>query len=257
MITCDTEQEWNQTFNEAKLLLRDHPTKVDELIEIHQRPSYYTGYYIRQIETNLLLLGNTSAESNHSSITKHLGECGIWTISHQISKLMERQQYFLNMDQNHVDSLFLRQESYISVYNGDLGKHDVAAKKALTSYGYTHCWKRIVNKSKNYQNRSSVNGTHNVVWKIGNELGVDNFFSFPKMGRCNCKFRVSFGCPCAHELACDMEFKITEYSIRWLCPNEFDKSYPHLRPSKVQNNQLYNNIAEISIPEGDSHRENS
>ena len=100
MLTCDTEQEWNQAFNEAKLLLRDHPTKVDKLIEIHQRPSYYAGYYIRQIKTNLLLLGNTSAESNHSSITKHLSECGIWTISHQISKLMERQQYFLNMDQN-------------------------------------------------------------------------------------------------------------------------------------------------------------
>ena len=77
------------------------------------------------------------------------------------------------------------------------------------------------------------------------------------MGRCNCKFRVSFGCPCAHELACDLQFKITEYSIRWLCPNEFDKIHPHLRPFKVQSNQLYCNIPRLSIPEEDMDNDNS
>ena len=48
------------------------------------------------------------------------------------------------MDQNHIDSLFIRQESYVSIYNGELGKHDVAAKKALTAYAYMQCWKRVV-----------------------------------------------------------------------------------------------------------------
>ena len=69
MLASDTEQQWNQAFKEAKLLLRDHPTKIEKLTEMYKRPSYYAGYYIRQLDTNLLLLESTSAESNHSSIT--------------------------------------------------------------------------------------------------------------------------------------------------------------------------------------------
>ena len=69
MLTSDTEQQWNQAFKEAKSLLRDHPTKIEKLTEIFKRSSYYAGYCIRQLDTNLLLLGSTSAESNHSSIT--------------------------------------------------------------------------------------------------------------------------------------------------------------------------------------------
>ena len=57
---------------------------------------------------------------------------------------MERQQYFLNGDQNHVESLFVRQESYVSVYNGDVAKHDVQAKKHLSQYAYTNFWKKSV-----------------------------------------------------------------------------------------------------------------
>ena len=44
MLTSDTEQEWNQAFKEDKLLLRDHATKVEKLIKIYQRPSYFAGY---------------------------------------------------------------------------------------------------------------------------------------------------------------------------------------------------------------------
>ena len=76
---------------------------------------------------------------------------------------MDRQQYFLNTNQNQVESLFVRQESYVSIYNGEVGKHDVAAKKALTSYAYMQCWKRVIDQSRNYQYRSCDKGTHNVI----------------------------------------------------------------------------------------------
>ena len=64
-------------------------------------------------------------------MTKHLGDCGLWMITHQITKLMERQQYFLNQDQNHIESVFVRRQSYVSTCNREIGKHDTVSQKVF------------------------------------------------------------------------------------------------------------------------------
>ena len=86
---------------------------------------------------------------------------------------MDRQQYFLNTDQNQFESLFVWQESYVSIYNGEVGKHEVTAKKALISYAYIHCWKRVIDQSRNYQCRTYDEGTHNLIWRIRQELSIE------------------------------------------------------------------------------------
>ena len=251
MLTSNSESEWTIAFKAATNLLRDYPSKLQKLNEIYDRPSYYAGYYVRNIPTNLLLLGSSPAESNHSSITKHLGDCGVWTISHQITKLMERQQYFLNQDQNHRDSLFVRQQSFVSTFNGEIGKHDIEAKKTLSSYAYNLCWLNPIKNSHKYQFRSCEKGTHFIVWRIGEELGLDNFVFFPKNGRCDCKHRISFGCPCAHEMTTGIRFDKSMYSQRWLCLNEFNLQYPHLSPTMEPSN--YSDYTIYETPMGDQN----
>ena len=108
MLLCETEDEWKTAYNDASKVLVDYPLKMEKLKEIQDRPSYYAGYYVRQLHYNMLLVGSTSAESNHASITRHLGDCGVQTISYQNSKLMERQQYYINLDRSATDDLSVR-----------------------------------------------------------------------------------------------------------------------------------------------------
>ena len=89
MLLSDTEEEWNIAYMDASSILEHLPAKFEKLKQIHDRPSYYAGYYLRGLYCNIFLAGNTAAEVNHSSIISHLGDCGMWTISYQISKLME------------------------------------------------------------------------------------------------------------------------------------------------------------------------
>ena len=118
MLLSDTKEEWQTAYNKYKHILADYPRTLEKPKELYDRPSYYDGYYVREIQCNLLLLGNSAAESNHASIVSHLGGGGVWTISHQITKLMERQQYFLNLDNAFGDDLFVRQNSFTSKFTG-------------------------------------------------------------------------------------------------------------------------------------------
>jgi hypothetical protein len=218
MLLCETEDQWKTSYNDASKLLEDFPLKLEKLKDIYDRPSYYAGYYVRQLQCNMLLVGSTLAESNHASITRHLGDCGVWTISYQISKLMERQHYYINLDRSVTDYLYVRQSCYQSKYKGDLGKHDMEEKKTLSAYAYKNYWLQAIKLSEQYQSRSCNKSTHGIVWKCGELLKLDNFVAIQKGHRCVCKFRTSFGCPCYHEFSLKIQFDISQYHSRWLCP---------------------------------------
>ena len=66
----------------------------------------------------------------------HLGFGGIWILSHQISKLMESQQQFINQYRDKWGGLYVRQNFYQSKMGGELRKHDVEAQKQLSDYVY-------------------------------------------------------------------------------------------------------------------------
>ena len=72
--------------------LENDPQKLGKLDNIYQNPSYYAGYYLRNIEGNLWLLGSVTAEQNHASIVAYMGEGGNWSIMLHMSMLMSRHQ---------------------------------------------------------------------------------------------------------------------------------------------------------------------
>ena len=74
-------------------------------------------------------------------------------------------------------------------------------------------------------------GTYHIVWKIGEELNVNNFVTFEKNGRCSCKYRVAFGTPCYHEMAVRDDFNPEKYAPRWLCSTMFSRIHKELTPT--------------------------
>ena len=72
--------------------MKNDPHKLRKLDSIYQNPSYYAGYYLRNIDGNLMVLGSVTAEQNHASIIAYIGEGGNWSIMLHMSKLMSRHQ---------------------------------------------------------------------------------------------------------------------------------------------------------------------
>ena len=112
MLLSRTEEEWNSAYNDACVILVDHPRKLEKLKEIFDKPSYYAGYYVRRIPGNLNANGSAPYEANHSSITAHFGGSGAWSSMFHLHNLMERQQYLLNKDTTIADNLFLSQQKF-------------------------------------------------------------------------------------------------------------------------------------------------
>ena len=81
------------TEEEHKVL--DNPITRISFRDIYQNPSYYAGYYLRNIDGNIWLLGSVSAEQNHSSIISYIGDGGNWSIMLHMSKLMSRHQDYV------------------------------------------------------------------------------------------------------------------------------------------------------------------
>ena len=105
------------------------------------------------------------------------------------------------------------------------------AKKNLSAYAYKNYWLQAIQLSEQYQSRSCNKSTHDIVWKCGELLKLDNFVAIQKGHRCVCKFRTSFGCPCHHEFSLKIEFGISQYHSRWLCPHAFVRLYPQYTPT--------------------------
>ena len=61
-------------------------------------------------------------------------------------------------------------------------------------------------------------GTHSIVWRIGGMLQVDNFVAIDKGGTCICKYRLSLGTTCAHEMAVEIRLNHKDYASGLLCP---------------------------------------
>ena len=73
-------------------IIADEPVLVDKLKDIFRHPSYYTGYYLKNIPCTPRIKGSVPTKYNHSSIIKHFGPSASWTITENSVRLMERQQ---------------------------------------------------------------------------------------------------------------------------------------------------------------------
>jgi hypothetical protein len=67
LLSC-TKDEWRFSYRKAREAVKEFPLMVEKLEQIYNNPSYYAGYYLKNIVGNLTLLGSVPAEINHSSI---------------------------------------------------------------------------------------------------------------------------------------------------------------------------------------------
>ena len=66
-------------------------------------------YCCKIVPGNIDLKGSVYAELNHASIVIHFGDICSWTIVYHMHKLMEMQDYFLSIDSDTRDKLFMTQ----------------------------------------------------------------------------------------------------------------------------------------------------
>ena len=92
MLDSRTKDQWDNAYNRALKVLQNNPRKAKKLQDIYNRPSYYSGYYLRSIKGNMRYQGSTPAEINHSSNVAYFGNGNNWTVMKQINEMMKRQQ---------------------------------------------------------------------------------------------------------------------------------------------------------------------
>ena len=73
---------------------QNNPRKAKKLQDIYNRPSYYSGYYLRSIKGNIKYQGFIPAEINHSSNVTYFGNGNNWTVMKQINEMMKRQKSY-------------------------------------------------------------------------------------------------------------------------------------------------------------------
>ena len=167
MLLSHTVDEWNEAYISASAILVNLPFKKDELDDIYNRPSYYAGYYFRNITGILNCYGSTVAEQNHFSITAYYRNSDAWTIIYQINKLMERQFYFISKDCTKSDNLFMVQHNFDSEFNGDLRVHDTPARLSLSDYAHKNLWLKFLKRKDNFQHKMMHDGVTSIVWPVG------------------------------------------------------------------------------------------
>ena len=89
MISWNTKEEWDCTYNDARLLLANNSNDMTLLHKIHGDSIYYTGYYVWTLFLNLSRLGCTPAEENHSGNIRHSEKCAHWCIVEEVNHILK------------------------------------------------------------------------------------------------------------------------------------------------------------------------
>ena len=69
-----TKKEWDTSFAQASNLLESHPNRLEALKKIHEKPAYYSKWYLSNMEGHFNHNGLVPAEQNHAS-GAHQGTC--------------------------------------------------------------------------------------------------------------------------------------------------------------------------------------
>ena len=183
LLSC-TKDEWSFSYRKAREAVKEFPLMVEKLEEIYNNPSYYAGYYLKNIVGNLTLLGSVPAEINHSSICAYFGKGANWTLSYHMMILMERQHtHYLSLRRD-IDRYMVEVACHMSKFHGDVGVQDKAARMNLSRYCYDKLWYPSFTKSFHLQFKLCDNGTKYRVWHSNAPLNGDNFATIPIRGRC-------------------------------------------------------------------------
>jgi hypothetical protein len=85
------KKQWEYAFHQISITVRSDSNKTSYLLKVYNNPEYYAGWWLRNQEGHLNLLGSVPAEQNHASIKAHLGDGAMWYVADHARRLMERQ----------------------------------------------------------------------------------------------------------------------------------------------------------------------
>ena len=225
MLLSDTKQQWDKAYGDALDFVIIDLQKRETLYAIYDNPSYYAGYYLKSIEGNLGILGSVSAEQNHSSNVAHLRKGAFWSITEQISNLMNKHQYNWRKDIAKNADLTVSLHRFKSILCGQEGIDDVNAKIDLTRHAYTTYFGKSSKAVRYLQFRMDEN-KNAICWPIREnyDKSISTIIKFGE--RCFCKRRVLFQVQCQHELLIDGEYLMTKYRHRWLNSDRYESLHP-------------------------------
>jgi hypothetical protein len=227
MLKSKTKEEYKLSFDIAIEVISDDPLKASYVEKIFKNPEYYSGYYLRQIEGNLMMMGDAPAEQNHSSVAAHLGNGANWTISEHVRQLIERQNT-LEKTFHYVDNkLYTSSLNYRSELVGPGKKHEELAKRNLTKYAFNQLFVRARDMAKELKMEELADGSV-LVWPHYHDRDSDRSITLRPDERCECTARRAYRYQCCHEVARDGQFKIEKYHPRWLMTRIFRHKFPLL-----------------------------
>ena len=222
MFTSKTIEAYEIGYNGASKVIEDDPAMVSKLDDFYNQPERYGGYYLHEMEENLGLKGDVSAEQNHSSICAHLGEGASWQIAEQVSKLLRRQQE-QGKQRNEKEALEnARTHRFTSRLKHQFGTDDVLAKKSLSMKAYKRFIHSTLKPSTSLQTSTDEDGFISV-WPAGH-LDTENYHKvvIQKDQRCPCSFRVQWNAICKHEYKVDGKLTLSKLAPRWLNRTTFE-----------------------------------
>jgi hypothetical protein len=227
MLKSKTKEEYKLSFDIAMETARSDPLKASYIEKIFNNPQYYAGYYLKEIDGNLQMMGSAPAEQNHSSICSHLGNGANWTVSENIRQLIERQQT-LEKSAAHVDNkLYTSNLNFRSLLIGKDKKNEELAKRNLTKYAFEQLFTRARSAAKELSWEEHDDGTVKL-WPHYREQEGNLTITIEDGTRCQCASRKAFRFQCCHELASDGDFILEKYDPRWIMTKVYRKKFPLL-----------------------------
>ena len=196
-----SKEEWEDSYTSAKQYLLGDANKFSSLEQIYKDPSHYAGWYLKNIEGNLLLNGSVPAEQNHSSVAAHLGRGGSWSVAEQVTKLLERQTHLSSKRRSVEQKAYVAALRYKSNHRDQDGFDDEAAKRQLSSLAYKRLFLLEYNSSKRLQFKTDENVTF--VWPNGKLQDCAEVVIITGGNRCQCHRWIAFNIQCRHELCRD------------------------------------------------------
>ena len=138
MLYSHTEEEWDDTFYSARRLLTDDNEKVEELTNIYQDPSHFSGYYLVKLKGGSLgKHGNSHSKQHYESVVACLGQGGNWSIVEQVRALMKKHQNRLRNKTTQESSLAISLElPYKTPFEDYEARADCDTHLVLSEFAY-------------------------------------------------------------------------------------------------------------------------
>lgn len=233
MLLSDRKDDFEQCYINATNYVKNDPEKLAKLDVIKDNPSYYAGYYIRQITGNLEIKGDVSSEQNHASVVAHLGESGGgWSIMAHICELIKRQAEHQKQMKKKDDELHCSYTGYVSKHSGRRGTDDIEAKKSLSVYAYKRLYSRAANYAYFLTSVIEADGSVSI-WKAEKKKDDTKVWTIFPGSRCKCQIRIDYDFQCGHELVADGRFIVDKYNKRWLNNYFYYVKYPENSPFNI------------------------